>query len=198
MTFWCPRGRVSDAWLARLLKSSVQTLKSLGVREALDYVLGLNSRVNQYAAKHLIMLDFDDTSTVPVEAFAREPGFLFRTGSGYHFLGAKLYDLVEWKRRMKAYGKLASPQHVDLSMKRGYATLRLTASPRKPIAPRFAGRTGEGPRKGAGKRNVKVGAVKKNAVKGAVRGAVKGAVKKTIDSMAGKRGARNQAKKGRG
>jgi uncharacterized protein (UPF0332 family) len=141
LTAWCPKGRVSDAWLHKLLNAQIRTLKSLGVGEAGDYVLGLNSRVNQYKEQHVIMLDFDDVSSLPFHRFKGEPGFFFRTHSGYHFIGSKLYGITAWRSRMRKFSRIASKQHFDLSLKRGYGTLRLTTSPRKPVAPAYIGRS---------------------------------------------------------
>ena len=141
-TVWTPKGRISDSWLRSVLATSIRSLNTLRVRESEDYVLGLNSRVNQYRPMHLLMLDLDDISSVPTSKFAKEPGFLFRTGSGFHFIGSKLYPLVEWKRKMRSFLPLASRQHYQLSLARGYATLRLTASRRKPMRPVYLGRFG--------------------------------------------------------
>jgi uncharacterized protein (UPF0332 family) len=142
-TVWSPKGRTTDKWLKALLSGGIRTLKHLRVKEAGDYVLGMNSRVNQYAEKHIIMLDFDNVSTIHPSVLKKEKGFLFRTGSGFHLIGSKLYDKVEWRKRMKAYSSVASKMHFELSMKRGYATLRLTSSPRKPQTPAFMGRSGQ-------------------------------------------------------
>lgn len=141
-TAWTPKGRVTDAWLSRLLASTITTLQNLHVEEAADYVLGLNSRVNQYQAQHILMLDLDDVSSIPTKKFTKEPGFLFRTGSGFHFIGSRLYAFPEWKRKMRSFLPLASKQHYQLSIARGYSTLRLTASPRKPSRPVYIGQTG--------------------------------------------------------
>jgi hypothetical protein len=141
LSAWIPKGRITDAWLRRFLASAIRTLQGLGVKEAHDYVLGLNSRVNQYAEQHLLMLDFDNVSTVPYATLSREPGFFFRTESGFHFVGARLYDFSEWKRRMKAFSKAASIQHCTLSLKRRYGTLRVTESRRKPFRPVYIGRS---------------------------------------------------------
>jgi len=110
-------------------------------REAKEYVLGLNSRVNQYEDHHIMLLDFDDVSSIPFDKFKGEPGFFFRTHSGFHFIGSKLYPFAEWRKAMKKYSRLASKDHFELSMKRGYATLRLTASSRKPFLPAYIGRS---------------------------------------------------------
>ena len=136
------RAAWTDVWLVKLLNAHRRTLRTLSVPEAKDYVLGLNSRVNQYAEEHIIMLDFDDISSLPAHHLKGEPGFFFRTQSGFHFIGSKLYSLREWKTKMRRYSRVASKQHFALSMKRGYATLRLTPSSRKPVAPAYIGRSG--------------------------------------------------------
>lgn len=140
-TSWCPKGRVTDNWLKTLLAQTIKTLQTLKIKESKEYVLGLNSRINQYEDHHIIMLDFDDVSSVPFDKFKGEPGFFFRTHSGFHFIGSKLYKYLDWKKAMKKYSKLASVKHYELSLKRGYATLRLTASSRKPVAPAYIGRS---------------------------------------------------------
>lgn len=142
LTTWCPKGRITDTWLRKLLNAQIRTLQTLNISEAKDYVLGLNSRVNQYEERHIIMLDFDDVSSLPFNAFKNEPGFFFRTHSGFHFIGSNLYVIKEWKAKMRRYSRIASHQHIDLSLKRGYGTLRLTASPRKPVVPAYMGRSG--------------------------------------------------------
>lgn len=143
ITYWSPKGRVTDKSLKTLLNAAIRSLRALRVAEAMEYVLGLNSRVNQYDEKQIVMLDFDNVSTFPAHKLKREPGFLFRTESGYHFLGSRLYDKTEWRKRMRLYSKIASRAHYQFSMKRGYATLRLTVSPRKPYLPAYVGRVGQ-------------------------------------------------------
>ena len=88
-TAWCPKGRVTDAWLSKLLLNTKKTLKSLKIKESSEYVIGLNSRTNQYEDCHIIMLDFDDVSSIPFHKFKGEKGFFFRTHSGFHFIGAE-------------------------------------------------------------------------------------------------------------
>ncbi|MGA9115803.1 MAG: HEPN domain-containing protein [Bacteroidota bacterium] len=140
-TVWCPKGRLTDRWLRRLLASATRTAKALGISDATDYVLGINSRVNQYEDAHLLMLDFDNVSSVPYHMFASEPGFFFRTHSGFHFLGGRLYRYANWKKRMRRYSRVASRDHCELSLKRGYGTLRITASRKKPVVPAYVGRS---------------------------------------------------------
>ena len=141
LSAWIPKGRVSDRTLGRLLGASIKALRSMGVSDARDYVLGLNSRVNQYAEQHLLMLDFDDLSTLPYDALKSEKGFYFRTESGFHFIGSRLYSYADWLKKMRRYSNLASRQHCVLSSKRRYGTLRLTASRRKPVKPAYIGRS---------------------------------------------------------
>ena len=74
-TAWCPKGRMTDAWLDKLLNAHRKSLSALGIPEAKDYVLGLNSRMNQYAEEHIIMLDIDDQSTLPAHEFKSELDF---------------------------------------------------------------------------------------------------------------------------
>jgi hypothetical protein len=139
-TIWAPRGRVTDKWLCRLRSSVGKALLGLSVKEAGDYVVGLNSRVNQYAEKHFVMLDFDNISSFPSHALKSEPGFIFRTMTGFHFIGSRLYGKADWQRKMRLFSMVASKQHYELSMKRGYSTLRITSSPRKPQKPAYMGR----------------------------------------------------------
>lgn len=143
LTLWCPKGRINTRWLNGVPARLAKTIRDMGVRESKEYVLGLNSRVNQYEDRHLLMLDFDNVSTVPYERFGDEPGFFFRTMSGFHFIGSRLYGFPEWKKRMKTFSRLASIQHFELSCQRGYATLRFTTSKRKPVRPTYIGRSRE-------------------------------------------------------
>lgn len=139
VTLWAPKGITNSNWINLALKNSMAMLKNLKIKDYRDYVIGLDSKVNQYAEKHVVMLDFDDTSSIPINELKDEPGFVFRTKSGYHFLGSRLYDKSEWRKRMRKYQKIASKDHIQLSFKRGYGTLRLTESPRKSGKPAYVG-----------------------------------------------------------
>lgn len=137
LTMWMPRIMANGDHVTKALKKGRSMLKACGVRDVNGYVIGLNSRVNQYKEQHLLMLDFDDTTyeELPLAALKKEPGVLLRTASGFHFLGLKLYDYAAWRARLKALRRVAAADHIDLSLQRGYATLRMSASPRKPFAP---------------------------------------------------------------
>ncbi len=65
LSIWITRGRLTDKLLNSIVTSSRQQLNNFGIKESRDYVLGLNSRVNQYDEKHILKLDFDDVSTLP-------------------------------------------------------------------------------------------------------------------------------------
>ena len=140
-TVWFPKGRFTERWFARLRATSLRMLKDLGIKESGDYVLGLNSRVNQYTPQHLLLLDIDDISTLPFNKFKGEPGYFLRTASGFHFIGSQLYDYPQWRVRMKKYYPFQSKQHTELSLKRGYSTLRVTKSARKNFVPTYIGRS---------------------------------------------------------
>ena len=137
LTIWMPRIIAHGDHALKALKKGRAMLKSCGVTHVDQYVIGLNSRVNQYRQQHLLMLDFDDITyeDLPRKALAGEPGVLMRTATGFHFLGLKLYDQKTWTSKLRTLRKVASSDHIDLSLQRGYATLRMTASPRKPFAP---------------------------------------------------------------
>jgi hypothetical protein len=51
-----------------------------------DYAIGLNSRVNQYAEKHLLMLDLDSIDEPAIERLSEYGGCLLRSGRGYSTL----------------------------------------------------------------------------------------------------------------
>ena len=62
-------------------------------------------------------------------------------GRTTHRSEAKLHSASEWKKRMRAYSRSAPNWDLQLSLKRGYGTLRLTPSPIKPIIPAHIGRS---------------------------------------------------------
>jgi len=137
LTIWMPRIMAHGDHTAKALKKGRAMLKACGVRGVNQYVIGINSRVNQYKEQHLLMLDFDDLpyEDLPLNVIKSEPGILLRTERGFHFLGLHLYDLNEWKKKLRGLRKVAEDDHIDLSLQRGYGTLRMSASPRKPFAP---------------------------------------------------------------
>lgn len=137
LTIWMPRVMANGDHVATALKKGRAMLKACGVREVTNYVIGLNSRINQYKETQLLMLDFDDMTyeELPHAELKTEPGVLLSTASGFHFLGLKPYEHREWRAKLKRLRKIAAKDHIDLSLQRGYSTLRMSASPRKPFAP---------------------------------------------------------------
>lgn len=69
---------------------------------------------------------------------------MIKTGRGFHFIGKKIIKLQkEWIRSMKGFKqddvlkKYIDSDHIDISIRRGYSTLRITDSPVKPHIPFF-------------------------------------------------------------
>jgi hypothetical protein len=114
------------------------------VRRPGDYVVGLNSRVNQYDDDHLVMIDIDAVNPA-VESFLKPfGGTLLKSGRGFHFIGRKIISGGQsWRKvmcgflRHKTLKKHIDKDHIEISLKRGYSTLRVTTSPVKPTAPYF-------------------------------------------------------------
>jgi uncharacterized protein (UPF0332 family) len=144
LTFWQPPFYLEIFGLKELAREAVRMLDRLKVNRAEDYVVGLNSRVNQYDDDHLIMIDIDAVNPAVESILKPLGGVLVKSGRGYHFIGKKIVSGVhEWRRKMRAltrHKKMRShvdKAHIEISLKRGYSTLRITASPVKPVAPYF-------------------------------------------------------------
>ena len=107
-------------------------------------MVGLNSKVNQYSNDHLLMLDID-TLDAGVESILSEiGGVLLKSGRGFHFIGRKvLRGQKAWQQQMRQLNRRSAlrayldQDHIEISLQRGYSTLRITASPVKPVAPVF-------------------------------------------------------------
>lgn len=140
LSYWIPKGRLNEKIIKKIVLASKTALSQIGVKNTEEYVLGVNSRVNQYNEELLIMLDFDNISSFNVNALKGEPGFLFRTTNGFHFIGSKLYRFTEWRKRMRKYSKFACKSHYMFSMKRRYATLRVSESSKKQGLPVYIGK----------------------------------------------------------
>lgn len=144
LTFWQPpfyRHMYSPETLVRNAKRMLRNLK---VRRTEDYVVGLNSRVDQYKPVHLIMLDIDTLDTSVEAELKAIGGVLLKSGRGFHFIGTNLIKTQkEWEkemrriRRHKVLKHFVDHDHIDISLRRGYATLRITASKAKPRVPVF-------------------------------------------------------------
>ncbi len=119
-------------------------MKRLGVRRSEDYVLGLNSKVGQYRDAHLFMLDIDSLDAEVESALAEIGGILLKTGRGLHFIGKELlHTRRDWEKALRAAKRNPSLRahvdktHIEMSLLRGYSTLRITSGPTKPHVPFF-------------------------------------------------------------
>jgi uncharacterized protein (UPF0332 family) len=144
LTFWQPPFYIGIFGVPQMVRRATELLKALRVRRSGDYVVGLNSRVNQYKDDHLIMIDIDTVNPAVESALKPIGGILLRTGRGFHFIGRKIVSGAQkWRKEMKSllrHKKLKAHvdrNHIEISIRRGYATLRVTASPVKPTIPSF-------------------------------------------------------------
>lgn len=142
LTFWQPPFYRETYSTDQLANHARRMLGSLRVRRVDDYVVGLNSRLDQYRPLHLLLLDIDTLDAAVETELAALGGVLLKSGRGFHFIGTRLIDgQKEWAaemrriRRHKILGRFVDHDHIDISLQRGYATLRITASRIKPQVP---------------------------------------------------------------
>jgi len=144
LTFWQPPFYLEIFGVAQMIRGAVRLLRGLRVRRSSDYVVGFNSRVNQYKDDHLIMLDIDTVNPAVEAALRPIGGILLKSGRGYHFIGRRVVPGArQWRRMMrslirnKTLKRHLDRDHIEISIRRGYSTLRVTASPVKPTVPYF-------------------------------------------------------------
>ena len=144
ITFWQPPFYLDIFGPKQLAEKSKIFLKSLKVRRHDDYVVGLNSRLDQYKPVHLLMLDIDSVDSAVEHELKAVGGVLLKSGRGFHFIGSSVIEgQKEWERVMKKFKRSKSMgcyldrDHIDISLRRGYATLRVTTSAVKPTTPVF-------------------------------------------------------------
>lgn len=144
ITFWQPPFYLEIYNPQKLAHFAKSYLKALHIRKTEDYVVGLNSKLDQYSDIHLLMVDIDTLDPAVEDELKTIGGILLRTGRGFHFIGRKLIiNRIEWERKLKKLirnkilkNKL-DKDHIYISLKRGYSTLRITTSPVKPQIPFF-------------------------------------------------------------
>lgn len=144
ISYWQPPFYIDVFSPEKLCKELKETLRRLRVRNNKEYVLGLNSKVNQYESNHYLMLDFDSMDTDVESELKEYGGVLLKSGRGFHFIGnniiigekewIKILRHIEKKKELK--GKI-DRDHIEISIKRGYSTLRITSSKIKPNIPIF-------------------------------------------------------------
>jgi uncharacterized protein (UPF0332 family) len=144
LTFWQPPFYLDIYGIPQMVAGGVRFLQGLKVRRSSDYVVGLNSKVNQYKDDHLVMIDIDAVNPAVEAALKPIGGILLKSGRGFHFIGRKVITgLKAWQRTMKSLlrhkslKKHLDKDHIQISLRRGYSTLRVTASPVKPTVPYF-------------------------------------------------------------
>lgn len=144
LTFWQPPFYLRKYSYSQLQTTAIQMLKSLGVKNYRDYVVGINSRVNQYDEHHFLLLDFDSKAPEIIRSLRQTRGYVFQSGRGLHFVGAELLMSDRaWRVAMqRAQGDEVLGRHIDqkfieYSLARGYGTLRVTKGTNKPHVPRF-------------------------------------------------------------
>lgn len=144
LTLWQPPFYLDIFGVSQLIKGATRLLRGLRVRRTRDYVVGLNSRVNQYKDDHLIMIDIDTVNPAVESALKPIGGILLKSGRGYHFIGRKVVQgIIPWRRAMrsilrnKTLKRHVDKDHIEISLRRGYSTLRVTSSPVKPTVPYF-------------------------------------------------------------
>jgi uncharacterized protein (UPF0332 family) len=144
LTMWQPPFYLRIFGPEGLGRAAHELLKQLRVRRHVDYVVGLNSRVNQYGEAQLILLDIDTVDPEVESALRAVGGILLKSGRGFHFLGHQLLPSEkEWRRTMQRLSRSRSLRdhldqtHVAISLRRGYSTLRVTSSPIKQTVPFF-------------------------------------------------------------
>lgn len=144
LTFWQPPFYLDIFGVSQIVRHASEMLRMLRVKRTKDYVLGLNSRVNQYRDDHLLMIDVDAVNPAVESALKPFGGILLKSGRGFHFIGKQIISgRKEWRRamgkvlRLKRLTPHIDKDHVDISLKRGYSTLRVTSSPVKPQIPYF-------------------------------------------------------------
>jgi len=144
VTFWQPPFYLDIFSLEQLAEKSKLMLKGLKVRRHEDYVVGLNSRLDQYMPTQLIMLDIDSVDSGVEHELKAYGGVLLKSGRGFHFIAHRVFEnQTLWIKEMKKFKRIKAlkghldEDHIDISLRRGYSTLRITASPIKPTVPVF-------------------------------------------------------------
>ena len=144
LTIWQPPFYFDIFRPKQLARHAQRMLKALRVKNAVDYVVGLNSKLDQYNDVHLIMLDIDSVAPAVEAALKSVGGILLKSGRGFHFIGSSVVKgQKEWRaalrrlRQNKDLKPYIDKNHIEMSFDRGYSTLRITESKVKPQTPFF-------------------------------------------------------------
>lgn len=144
LTLWQPSFYLDIFSVHQAQSQARRMLQNLRVKRPNDYVVGINSRLNQYGGTHLVMLDIDSLDSSVEAHLSMLGGVLLKSGRGFHFIGNKVVDgqknwekLMRQIKRSKKLKNYVDHDHIDISLRRGYATLRVTRSKVKPQVPVF-------------------------------------------------------------
>ncbi len=144
LTLWQPPFYLDIYGLPQIQKQSQKLMRNLRVLRSSDYVVGVNSKLDQYGTAHLLMLDIDSFDASVEEHLSQIGGVLLKSGRGFHFIGNKVIEgETNWRKSMlaikrhKELKQYIDHDHVTMSLARGYSTLRVTTSKVKPHVPVF-------------------------------------------------------------
>jgi uncharacterized protein (UPF0332 family) len=144
LTMWQPPFYLDVFGPKQLATQAQKLLKSLRVKNSSDYVVGLNSKLDQYDDTHLIMLDIDSVDPAVESALKTTGGILLKSGRGFHFIGKSVIKgQTKWRQVLrkllqnKDLKQFIDKDHIEISFDRGYSTLRVTESKTKPYIPFF-------------------------------------------------------------
>lgn len=143
-TIWFPPFYLDILKTKRLVRLFRKTMKIIKVKNRENYVGGLNSKLDQYSDRHLLMLDIDSLDSNVDFVLKKYGGIILKSGRGFHFLGKKVIEgkklwektLRQLLRDKRLKGRL-DKKHIEISLNRGYSTLRFTTSPIKQTRPQF-------------------------------------------------------------
>ena len=144
ITFWQPPFYLGIFPPEKICEKVKKMLFSLKVKQSSNYVLGLNSRLDQYSDIHLIMLDIDTLDAGVEESLHAIGGVVLKSGRGLHFISRELiHGKNNWEKKMReilrnsTLKEYIDTTHITMSIKRGYSTLRITKNHIKPSVPIF-------------------------------------------------------------
>jgi uncharacterized protein (UPF0332 family) len=143
-TIWFPPFYLKIFNTRKLTAHTKEVLKKLRVKKSEEYVAGLNSKLDQYGDKHLLMFDIDSVDAEVEATLKGIGGILIKSGRGFHFVGRRVIESrKDWMEALRSI--LRNPvlksrvdkTHIHRSLERGYSTLRITSSKIKPTTPQF-------------------------------------------------------------
>ena len=144
ITVWFPPFYLKIFRTTNVVSHTKIFLKKLKIKNSQNYVAGLNSKLDQYSDRHLLMFDIDSIDAEVEATLKKIGGLLLKTGRGFHFIGKNVIEGgKEWTTTLKktlrdpVLKQRIDKKHIAISLQRGYSTLRITGSPSKPIIPQF-------------------------------------------------------------